>query len=132
MPLFLYICKMEIKKINITGNDYPIFMGLNAVTNIMKAMQWDDFTKLSEVVNPLVLMKLSKHAAFEGISNACRIQGENNPFTDADHLADAIQSFDELSPAVEMFTEACKSFFLKKETKKTATAPKQNRQTRSR
>lgn len=132
MPLFSYICKMEIQKIEINGVEHPMFMGLNAVTNIMQAMQWDDFSKLAEVVNPVVLLKLSKHAAFEGIANACRIQGEDNPFTNADHLADAIQSFDELSPAVGMFTEACKSFFLKKEATKTATAPKQNRQTRSR
>lgn len=109
-----------------------MFMGLNAVQRVMEDMQWDDFSKLSEVVNPVVLLKLSKHSAFHAIANGCRVQNAENPFENADHLADTIESFDELRPAVDLFTEACKGFFAKKGATKTATLPKAGRQTRSR
>jgi len=108
MRLFVYIRGMEI---TINGISHPLFFSMNAIEKIMEDNKMSDFGSLGDAQNPAENLKFARICAFYGIKAGYKKLGKKCPYETAEDLGDEIQSFNELTPAMEGFTESVNGFF---------------------
>ena len=118
MPLFHYIHDMNI---TINGKEHPIFFPMTAIEKVMEANKMADFTALVSEQNPAESLKFARTCAFYGIKAGYKKQGKKCPFETAEDLGEEVQNFNEITPAMEAFTESVTGFF-KLNEKQTAEA----------
>ena len=88
-----------------------MFFSMNAIEKIMEANKMIDFTALSESQNPAESLKFARICAFYGIKAGYKKQGKKCPYETAEDLGDDVQSFTELTAAMEGFSESVTGFF---------------------
>ena len=77
-----------------------------------------DFESLQQTQNVSESMKFARDCAFFGIASGMKKIGKKSPFHSSEEIAEAVDSFEDLQPAIEAFTESVTGFFQKKEAKK--------------
>jgi len=100
--------------IEIGGVQHPLLFNMIAIENVMDEIHVQNFDELSSHISMATVsksLKFSRVCAFHGIKAGYRKTGETFPFGDIDDLADAIQSFFEVEPALQAFTQAVEEFF---------------------
>lgn len=84
----------------------------------MAANKMVDFESLQQTQNVSESMKFARDCAFFGIASGMKKIGKKSPFHSSEEIAEAVDSFEDLQPAIEAFTESVTGFFQKKEAKK--------------
>jgi hypothetical protein len=88
------------------------------IEQVMSANKMVDFESLQETQNVSESMKFARDCAFFGIASGLKKIGKKSPFHSSEEIAEAVDSFEDLQPAIEAFTESVTGFFQKKEAKK--------------
>ena len=88
------------------------------IEQIMAANKMVDFESLQQTQNVSESMKFARDCAFFGIASGMKKIGKKSPFHSSEEIAEAVDSFEDLQPAIEAFTESVTGFFQKKEAKK--------------
>lgn len=110
----LYICQMEII---INNQTYPLFFSMLTIEQVMSANKMVDFDALQDTQNVSESMKFARDCAFYGIASGLKKVGKKSPFHSSEEIAEAVESFDDLQPAIDAFTQSVTGFFQKKEAK---------------
>jgi hypothetical protein len=100
--------------IEIGGVQHPLLFNMIAIEAVMEDLNATDFSQLSEHVNSALIsksLKFTRICAHRGIQAGYRKLKQQNPFEDIDDLADAIQSFYDVEPAMIQFTKSVEEFF---------------------
>lgn len=97
--------------ITINGKEYGLFFNMTAIEKIMEVSQMADFSAFAEKQEFVKSLKFSRDCAFYGIKAACKRDKIEMPFESSEDLGDNIESFEDLAPAVELFTKAVGDFF---------------------
>ena len=111
----LYLPNMEIK---INNKTYPLFFSMLTIEQIMTSNKMIDFDGLQGSQNVAESMKFARDCAFYGIASGLKKEGKKSPFHSSEEIGEVIESFEELQPALDAFTESVTGFFQKKEAKK--------------
>lgn len=106
--------------ITINGKEYNLFFNMTAIEKVMKASQMQDFSNFADKKDFVESLKFSRDCAFYGLQAACKRDKIEMPFESSEDLGDNIESFEDLAPAVELFTKAVGDFFQGKSQNKTA------------
>ena len=88
------------------------------IEQVMSANKMVDFESLQQTQNVSESMKFARDCAFFGIASGMKKIGKKSPFHSSEEIAEAVDSFEDLQPAIEAFTESVTGFFQKKEAKK--------------
>ena len=88
------------------------------IEQVMSANKMVDFESLQQTQNVSESMKFARDCAFFGIASGLKKIGKKSPFHSSEEIAEAVDSFEDLQPAIEAFTESVTGFFQKKEAKK--------------
>ena len=104
-------------EIILNNQTYPLFFSMATIERIMLANKMTDFAKLAETPNMAESMKLARDCAFFGAQSGCRKNKIDFPYTSSDDIAEVIESFNDLEPALNGFTVAIESFFREKASK---------------
>lgn len=110
----LYICHMEI---TINNQTYPLLFSMLTIEQVMSANKMVDFDALQDTQNVAESMKFARDCAFYGIASGLKKVGKKSPFHSSEEIAEAVESFDDLQPAIDAFTQSVTGFFQKKEAK---------------
>jgi hypothetical protein len=105
-------------EIVINSQTYPLFFSMLTIEQVMSANKMVDFESLQETQNVSESMKFARDCAFFGIASGLKKIGKKSPFHSSEEIAEAVDSFEDLQPAIEAFTESVTGFFQKKEAKK--------------
>jgi hypothetical protein len=105
-------------EIVINNQSYPLFFSMLTIEQIMAANKMVDFESLQQTQNVSESMKFARDCAFFGIASGMKKIGKKSPFHSSEEIAEAVDSFEDLQPAIEAFTESVTGFFQKKEAKK--------------
>lgn len=97
--------------ITINGKEHPLFFSMTAIERIMEANKMTDFAALGESQNPAESLKFARICAFYGIKAGYKKEGKKCPYETAEDLGDDVQSFTELTAAMEGFSESVSGFF---------------------
>lgn len=84
----------------------------------MSANKMVDFEALQESQDLGQSLKFARECAFYGIASGMKKQGKKSPFHSSEEIAEAVESFEDLQPAIEAFTQSVTGFFQQKEAKK--------------
>jgi len=106
--------------IEIGGVQHPLLFNMIAIEQVMDELDIENFEALTTHITSAAIsksLKFSRVCAFYGIKSGYKKTKESCPFLDIDDLADAIESYYEVEPALHGFTLAIEEFF--KERKKT-------------
>ena len=87
------------------------------IEQVMSANKMVDFDALQDTQNVSESMKFARDCAFYGIAAGMKKLGKKSPFHSSEEIAETIDSFDDLQPAIEAFTQSVSGFFQKKEAK---------------
>lgn len=88
-----------------------MFFNMTAIENVMFENDMEDFTALGRNQGVLKTFKLYRDCAYFGMKAGCKKEGVEMPFASSEELGDNIDSFDQLTPAMEGFTKAVGDFF---------------------
>lgn len=88
------------------------------IEQIMSANKKVDFNQLQDSENLGDSLKFARDCAFYGIAAGMKKIGKKSPFHSSEEIADSVECFEDLQPAIEAFTESVTGFFQKKEAKK--------------
>lgn len=88
-----------------------MFFNMSAIENVMSESGMHDFSGFGENTGLIKTLKFSRDCAFYGIKAGCKKNNIDFPFKSSEDLGDAIESFEELAPAVELFNKAVGDFF---------------------
>jgi hypothetical protein len=105
--------------IEIGGVQHPLLFNMLAIENVMDEINIQNFEELGLHITSATVsksLKFSRVCAFHGIKAGYRKKGEKFPFGDIDDLADAIESYFEVEPALLGFTAAVEEFFKQRKT----------------
>jgi hypothetical protein len=105
-------------EIVINNQSYPLFFSMLTIEQVMSANKMVDFESLQQTQNVSESMKFARDCAFFGIASGMKKIGKKSPFHSSEEIAEAVDSFEDLQPAIEAFTESVTGFFQKKEAKK--------------
>ena len=105
-------------EIVINNQTYPLFFSMLTLEQVMAANKMVDFDSLQESQNVSESMKFARDCAFYGIASGMKKIGKKSPFHSSEEIAEAIESFEDLQPAITAFTESVTGFFQQKEAKK--------------
>jgi hypothetical protein len=105
-------------EIVINNQTYPLFFSMLTIEQVMSANKMVDFDALQESQNVSESMKFARDCAFYGIAAGMKKIGKKSPFHSSEEIAEAVDSFDDLQPAILAFTESVTGFFQKKEAQK--------------
>lgn len=106
--------------ITINGKEYNLFFNLTAIESIMQESNMKDFSGFGDKKEFVESIKFARDCAYFGIKAACKRDKVEMPFTSSEDLGDHIESFDDLAPAIELFTKAVGDFFQPRSQNKTA------------
>jgi hypothetical protein len=106
---------MEIK---LNGKTYPLFFSMLTLESVMKANKMMDFSALESNQDISGSMKFARDCAFFGIAAGLKKEGKKSPFHSSEEIAELVESFEELQPAIQAFSDSVTGFFRQKEAKK--------------
>jgi len=99
-------------KILINEIEYPIFFGMTAIEKTMISLNCDNFEAMGDKLKSnLGMFQLHREVAYNGILAGCKLQGIDFPWKDSEEFGNSIDSFEQLTPAVEYFWEKFGGFF---------------------
>jgi hypothetical protein len=105
-------------EIVINNQTYPLFFSMLTIEQVMSANKMVDFDKLQESQSVAESMKFARDCAFFGIASGLKKVGKKSPFHSSDEIGELVESFEDLQPAIEAFTQSVTGFFQKKEAQK--------------
>ena len=101
-------------EIIISGHTHPVRFTMGAIEAIFIGLQIDDFSQLAEKMDITAIgkaLKSTRVIAFEGVKAGYKYLAVPCPFKDIEDFTDAVTNFNELTPAIGMFTDAVNEFF---------------------
>ena len=104
--------------ITLDGKDYPLFFSMLTIEAVMAENKMMDFDSLQENQNVAESMKFARDCAFYGIASGLKKEGKKSPCHSSEEIAEKVESFSDLQPAIDAFTESVSGFFQTKEAKK--------------
>jgi len=107
--------------IKIGGVQHPLLFNMNSLRNIMEVAGMESFADLSLQKDLGKSMDFALSCAFYGILEGYEFEGKPTPFATVQKLGAAIKKFQQLTPAIEGFTEAITEFFAPDEEAETTT-----------
>ena len=98
--------------LTIAGNAYPIRFPMAALTRILQTLKVDtqDIAEKFSTKNLNDIMEFTLAVSWSGLVSGAKQQGKPVPFKTPEDLGESVETLDELSPAVEMFTAAWMAF----------------------
>lgn len=102
--------------IEINGVVLPLHFGMETLETVIDAMGVEEVPELSTMFNgPMIgRFKLARCAAYYGIKTGCRFEKIEFPWSDIEQFGDELESFHDLTPAVELLAEKIADFFTKR------------------
>lgn len=101
-------------EVKLGGVTHPLYFSMLAIEQVLAELKIEDFSQLGLVMDSQSVaksMKFGRVCALAGIQSGYRKAGEKCPFVTSDDLADAVDHFIELEPAILAFSEAVQQFF---------------------
>ncbi len=105
---------MEQITLTIGGKEYPIRYTMAAIQRALKVMNVKPSELAAKAVSPDMsdIMDFSLSVAWAGLMSGHKLEhpGKPAPFAGPEELAEAIESLQELNPAIELFSAAWLKF----------------------
>lgn len=105
---------MEQTTLTISGKEYPIRYTMAAIQRALKQMNVKPSELAAKAVSPDMadIMDFSLSVAWAGLVSGYKLQYPAHPvpFVSPEELAEAIESLQELNPAIELFSAAWLKF----------------------
>lgn len=103
--------------IKLDGKEYPLFFSMLTIEAVMSANKMMDFDALQAEGNVAESMKFARDCAFYGIASGLKREGKKSPFHSSEEIAEKVEAFEDLQPAIDAFTKSVNGFFQPKEAK---------------
>jgi len=101
-------------EVKIGGAIHPLYFSMLSIEQVLAELKVEDFSELGKVMDSQSVaksIKFGRVCALAGIQSGYRKLGEKCPFVTSDDLAEAVEHFVELEPAILAFSAAVQQFF---------------------
>lgn len=104
---------MKQGEIKIAGVAHPVRYNMLAIESAFMALEIEDFSQLEKLNNKAIgkSMATTRVVAYEGIRSGYKHLDVPCPFKSAEHLAETVSNFNELTAIWPLFTESVQAFF---------------------